>query len=158
MAKASAGLLMYRGAGDALEVLLVHPGGPFFARRDDGAWTLPKGLIEAGEDPLACAKRELREETGIVAPAERYLPLGSVKQAGGKTVHAWAFEGDWDGVLESQRFELEWPPKSGRTQSFPEVDRAAFFSIGEARRKLNAAQVAFLDRLIAALAMSSVHE
>jgi len=148
MAKQSAGLLMYRLAGGAPEVLLVHPGGPFFAKKDEGAWTIPKGEIEAGEDPLACAKRELREEVGLCAPDTTYASLGSIKQAGGKVVHAWAFEGDWDGQLVSNTFELEWPPKSGRKRAFPEVDRAAFFAIEEARRKVNPAQALFLDRLL----------
>ena len=151
MAKQSAGLLMYRILTRGPEVLLVHPGGPFFAAKDDGAWTIPKGEIELNEDPLVCAKRELTEETGIVATAGSFLALGSIKQAGGKLVHAWAFKGDWDGVLRSNTFELEWPPRSGRTKMFPEVDRAAFFSIAQARTKLNAAQVVLLDRLLAAL-------
>jgi predicted NUDIX family NTP pyrophosphohydrolase len=152
MAKQSAGLLMYRfsnsAPNSALEVLLVHPGGPFFAKKDEGAWTIPKGELDGGEDPLACAKRELQEETGIVPPDTRYESLGSIKQAGGKVVKAWAFAGDWNGELVSNTFELEWPPKSGKKRAFPEVDRAAFFAIEEARRKMNPAQAPFLDRLL----------
>jgi predicted NUDIX family NTP pyrophosphohydrolase len=151
MAKHSAGLLMYRVANGTAEVLLVHPGGPFFARKDEGAWTIPKGEIDASEDALACAKRELQEEVGIAAPDTTYAPLGSIKQAGGKVVRAWAFEGDWDGVLVSNTFELEWPPRSGKKRAFPEVDRAAFLPIEEARRKMNPAQAPFLDRLLALL-------
>jgi predicted NUDIX family NTP pyrophosphohydrolase len=151
MPKESSGLLLYRGTGDALEVLLAHPGGPFFTKKDEGTWTIPKGEIEPGEDALACAKRELQEEIGIVANATRYLALGSVRQKGGKTVHCWACEGDWDGTLVSNTFEMEWPPRSGKMRSFPEVDRAAFFSIAEARAKLNPAQAEFLARLLAAL-------
>jgi predicted NUDIX family NTP pyrophosphohydrolase len=152
MAKHSAGLLLYRVAPNGTEVFLVHPGGPFFASKDDGAWTIPKGEIDANEDALACAKRELQEETGIVASAARYIELGSITQKGGKQVQAWAYEGNWDGTLVSNNFELEWPPRSGRKRAFPEVDRAAFFSIDEARKKLNPAQVALLDRLLEALA------
>jgi predicted NUDIX family NTP pyrophosphohydrolase len=151
MAKHSAGLLMYRVADGAPEVLLVHPGGPFFAKKDEGAWTIPKGVLDPGEDALACAKRELREETGIVPPETSYAPLGSIKQAGGKVVQAWAFAGDWSGVLVSNTFELEWPPRSGKKRAFPEVDRAAFFTIEEARRKMNPAQAPFLDRLLVLL-------
>ncbi len=152
MPKESAGLLLYRIVEGGPEVLLAHPGGPFFAKKDLGAWTIPKGLIEPGEDALSCAKRELHEEIGIVAGAASYLALGSVRQAGGKTVHAWAFEGDWDGVLKSNLFEVEWPPRSGKKRFYPEVDRAAFFAIDEARAKLNPAQAQFIDRLLAALA------
>lgn len=141
---------MYRHVASELQVLLVHPGGPFFKSKDEGAWTIPKGELDAGEDALACAKRELEEETGIVANASSYIALGSIKQAGGKVVHAWAFEGDWDErTLRSNTFELEWPPRSGGTQSFPEVDRAAFFAIDAARAKLNPAQTPLLDRLLA---------
>ena len=152
MPKQSAGLLLYRGAGAALEVLLAHPGGPFFIKKDEGSWSIPKGEIEPGEEALACAKRELHEEIGIVASADRYIALGSVRQAGGKTVHCWAFEGDWDGVLQSNLFEVEWPPRSGKKRMYPEVDRAAFFSIERARVMMNPAQAAFLDRLLEKLA------
>lgn len=152
MAKESAGLLLFRGSAEQLEVLLAHPGGPFFTKKDEGTWTIPKGEIEPGEDGLACAKRELHEEIGIVSNAATYTPLGSVRQKGGKTVHCWACEGDWDGTLVSNLFEMEWPPRSGKMRKFPEVDRAGFFSIEAARALLNPAQTAFLDRLLAALA------
>jgi predicted NUDIX family NTP pyrophosphohydrolase len=147
MSKLSAGLLIFRlRAG--LEVLLVHPGGPFFRSKDDGVWTVPKGEVEKGEEPLATARRELREETGLVAPETGFIPLGEVRQRGGKRVVAWAFEGDVDpAAIESESFELEWPPHSGRRQRFPEVDRADFFRAAQARVKLNEAQVAFIDRL-----------
>ncbi len=135
-----------------LEVLLVHPGGPFFAKKDLGVWTIPKGLPEPSEPLLEAAIRELREETGLVASGP-YLELGSVRQKGGKLVHGWAFEGDLpDGfVLASNTFDLEWPPRSGRRRAFPEVDRAEFFDVGEARRKINEAQIPFLERLSQAL-------
>lgn len=152
MPKESAGLLLYRHTPRGVEVFLVHPGGPYFASKDEGAWSIPKGELDGDEDPLACAKRELQEETGIVARAERYLELGAIKQKGGKLVRAWACEGEWDGTLVSNDFELEWPPRSGRKRMFPEVDRAAFFTPDEARKKLNPAQVELLDRLLAALA------
>ena len=150
----SAGLLMYRVVDGALEVLLAHPGGPFFRNKDLGAWTLPKGLIEPSEDPLACARREFQEETGIVPAASAYLALGEIKQRGGKRVTAWAFEGTYDGAgpPASNTFELEWPPKSGRRATFPEIDRLAFFDLSTARTKIVAAQAELLDRLVAALA------
>jgi predicted NUDIX family NTP pyrophosphohydrolase len=132
-----------------LQVLLVHPGGPFFRNRDVGAWTIPKGEVAEGEDLLERAKIEFKEELGIAASGN-WMNLGSVKQKGGKTVHAWAFAGELedDFKLISNTFELEWPPRSGKMQQFPEVDRASFFSVEEARRKINVAQTAFLDRLI----------
>src|SRR5688572_12952391 len=124
-AKQSAGLLMYRRGSDGVELFLVHPGGPFYARKDDGVWTIPKGEPAPGEALLACAQREFEEETGMQPRAERFLELGAIRQAGGKTVHAWAFEGAWgDRELRCNTFELEWPPRSGRKQAFPEVDRA----------------------------------
>ena len=148
----SAGLLLYRRRAGALEVLLVHPGGPFFRRRDLGAWGVPKGELAPGEAGEAAARRELAEETGLRAPETGLLDLGEVRQRGGKRVRAWAFEGDCDpGALRSNHFEIEWPPRSGRVQRFPEVDRAAFFDLAEARRRINAAQIPFLDRLAAAL-------
>jgi predicted NUDIX family NTP pyrophosphohydrolase len=151
VSKLSAGLLMFRLRAE-LEVFLVHPGGPFFRNKDDGAWTVPKGELEPGEDPIAAARREFEEETGIVAPEEGLIPLGEVRQKGGKRVAAWAFEGDCDpAAIESGSFELEWPPRSGRRQLFPEVDRADFFPASRARAKLNEAQVAFIDRLQRAL-------
>jgi len=129
-------------------VLLVHPGGPFWRKRDDGAWSIPKGEIETGEKPMAVARREFQEELGLPAPEGTFTPLGSVKQAGGKVVHAWAVESDVDvNGLKFGSIELEWPPRSGTKQAFPEVDRAEWFDLETARRKINAAQAAFLDRL-----------
>jgi len=146
--KTSAGLLLYRVTrAGGLEVLLVHPGGPLFAKKDLGHWTVPKGEIDAGEELLAAAHRELAEETGFTA-AGPALELGTVKQKNGKIVHAWAVRGDADVTrLVSNEFELEWPPKSGRVRSFPEVDRAEWFALDEARRRIKAAQEPFLDRL-----------
>lgn len=152
MKRRSAGLLMYRRAGAGLEVFLAHPGGPYFAKKDRGAWTLPKGEPEDGEDLLGCARREFEEETGMAPDASEYLPLGEITQAGGKAVSAWAFAGEWGGrELRSNRFELEWPPQSGRKWSFPEIDRVAFFPIERARERINPAQVELLDRLEHAL-------
>jgi predicted NUDIX family NTP pyrophosphohydrolase len=148
MPRASAGLLMYRRRSGALQVLLVHPGGPFWTKRDLGAWTIPKGEVAQGEDPLATARREFEEETSLRANGP-FLPLGSVTQKAGKVVHAWAFEGDCDPALvESNTFEVEWPPRSGKWRSFPEVDRAEWFSLEDARLKLNAAQTSLLDALV----------
>ncbi len=149
MATLSAGLLVFRrGTGGDPEVLLVHPGGPFWSRRDAGAWSIPKGEVEAGEQPAAAAEREFVEELGRPAPAGTRTDLGEITQAGGKRVRAWAVEGAFDDTdITSSRFELEWPPRSGRRQSFPEVDRAAWFSLVDARQKLVAAQSALLDRL-----------
>jgi predicted NUDIX family NTP pyrophosphohydrolase len=146
--RTSAGLLMFRKAKSGLEVLLVHPGGPFFRNKDDGAWTIPKGEVGEDEDLLVRARTEFEEELGF-APTGNWIELGSVKQKGGKTVHAWAFEGDLPDhfKLASNTFEMEWPPRSGRQQTFPEIDRAEFFSIVEAKQKINAAQIAFLERL-----------
>jgi predicted NUDIX family NTP pyrophosphohydrolase len=148
---ASAGLLLYRSAPSGVEVFLVLPGGPFFRNRDDGWWTVPKGLVEPGEDPLAAARREFEEETGFAPPAPEsanYLDLGTVRQKGGKVVQAWAVEGDCDpALLRSNTFRLEWPPRSGRMSEFPEIARGGFFSLDAARRKINAAQTALLDRL-----------
>jgi predicted NUDIX family NTP pyrophosphohydrolase len=144
----SAGILLYRLAGGAPEVLLVHPGGPFWARKDAGVWSIPKGEYEEGEDPRACALREFEEETGSALPESRLIDLGEVSQKSGKLVTAWAAEGDLDAdAIESNTFTMEWPPRSGRTAEFPEVDRAAWFE-AEAREKLNAAQAEFLDRLM----------
>jgi len=150
--KTSAGLLMYRHTGGVLQVLLAHPGGPFWRNKDDGAWTLPKGEYEAPEEALAAARREFGEETGFPAPGP-FLPLGEVKQKSGKRVAAWAFHGDCEpGALCSNSFELEWPPKSGKRQSFPEIDRVQWFTLAEARSKIHLAQRDLLDRLEAALA------
>jgi predicted NUDIX family NTP pyrophosphohydrolase len=147
-AKHSAGLLMFRRGPAGVEVLLAHPGGPFFAKKDAGAWSVPKGEVDPGEDPLACARREFNEETGLTPPLEHFAALGTIKQRGGKTVEAWAFEGDCDPArLTSNTFELEWPPRSGRLQSFPEVDRLQFFSLADACDKINPAQIEFLERL-----------
>ena len=148
MPKTSAGLLLYRRVDGALEVLLVHPGGPYWARKDDGAWSVPKGEYEPGEDPLEVARREFEEELGAAPPDGTPAPLGEIRQAGGKIVTAWAQEGDLDVTdVRSNTFEMEWPPRSGRTQEFPEVDAAAWFSIEDARTKLNRGQLPFLDRL-----------
>ena len=147
----SAGLLMFRRASGGVEVLLAHPGGPFWSRRDEGAWTLPKGEIDPGEDPLAAAQREFLEETGFTSTPP-FHSLGELRQKSGKRISAWAFEGDADpAALVSLHFELEWPPRSGRTQAFPEVDRVAWFGLPEARRRLIPGQVPFLDALAQAL-------
>ncbi|MCH9687581.1 MAG: NUDIX domain-containing protein [Deltaproteobacteria bacterium] len=138
---------------EGLELLLAHPGGPLFARKDDGAWTIPKGLVEPGEDPLSAARREFEEETGFVIGSCPLLALGQVRQRGGKIVTAWAFEGDCDpSALVSNTFEMVWPPRSGRRQRFPEIDRVAFFEPVAARRKLLEAQATFVERLERALA------
>lgn len=131
-----------------MEVLLVHPGGPFWKKRDAGAWSIPKGEIEPGEQAIDVARREFREELGAESPAGTPLSLGTVRQAGGKIVHAWALQGDFDeSRLDSAKFSMEWPPRSGRSQEFPEVDRAAWFSLEDARRMILPAQATFLDRL-----------
>jgi len=149
--KRSAGLLLFRRGRTGLEVLLAHPGGPFWARKDDGAWTLPKGEVDEGEEPLAAALREFAEETGLV-PQEPFLSLGQVRQKAGKEVVAWACEGDFDPAqLRCNLFEIEWPPRSGRRQRYPEVDRVGWFSCEEAKRKLLPRQVPFIDRLLAAV-------
>ncbi|HEY4200959.1 MAG TPA: NUDIX domain-containing protein [Devosiaceae bacterium] len=148
----SAGILLYRGVGEAQEVLLVHPGGPFWTKKDDGAWSIPKGLCEPGEDPLLAAQREFTEETGAVAEGP-FLKLGRFRLASGKVVAAWACRGNFDPAeLKSNSFELEWPPRSGRIEAFPEVDRAAWFDLRQAREKLNKGQVGVLEALAAALA------
>ena len=144
---------MFRKRGGRLEVLLAHPGGPYFHNKDDGIWTVPKGEVEEGEDLLARAKIEFEEELGVAPPPAPLIDLSWIKQKGGKTVYAWAFEGDLqdDFKLVSNTFEMEWPPRSGKMEAFPEVDRAAFFPVGTARIKIKAAQEPFLDRLIDAL-------
>ncbi|MGD0815562.1 MAG: NUDIX domain-containing protein [Verrucomicrobiota bacterium] len=147
MKKESAGLIMFRFRDGDLEVLLAHPGGPFWQRKDLGAWTIPKGEIEKTDDPLVTAQREFGEETGLIADGPFY-PLGSVAQKSGKIIHAWAFRGDCDpSTIRSNMVEIEWPPRSERKIKIPEIDRAAFFSLREATQKLNPAQVAFLTRL-----------
>jgi predicted NUDIX family NTP pyrophosphohydrolase len=155
--RTSAGLLMFRKSPKGLEVLLAHPGGPYFRNKDEGAWTIPKGEAAKGEDLLTRARTEFEEELGIAAPAvTNWIELGSVKQKGGKIVHAWAFEGDCprNFVAVSNTFDLEWPPRSGRTQQFPEIDHAEFFSVDEAKRKVKDAQIPFLDRLVEALGIA----
>jgi predicted NUDIX family NTP pyrophosphohydrolase len=149
----SAGLLLYRLTDDgALEVLVVHPGGPFWRTKDDGAWSIPKGEIEDGDHPQATADREFAEELGTVAPAGRRIDLGEITQRAGKRVLAWAVAGDFDvTTLRSNTFDLEWPRGSGRLESFPEVDRAEWFTVPVAHQKLNEAQRPFLERLTVAL-------
>jgi predicted NUDIX family NTP pyrophosphohydrolase len=151
MAKESAGLLLYRLRDGALEVFLVHPGGPFWAKKDEGAWTIPKGELSPGEDSSAAALREFSEETGHQLDGDlRSLP--SIRQAGGKTVRAWALEGDLDpAALTSNDFEMEWPPRSGKRQRFPEVDRGAWFDFDTARTRINKGQAGLLDALAALL-------
>jgi predicted NUDIX family NTP pyrophosphohydrolase len=149
----SAGILLYRRCAGALELLLVHPGGPYWARKDAGAWSIPKGEHAEGEDALACARREFAEETGTVPPAGALVPLGEVRQRSGKRVSAWAAEGDLEpDTVRSNTFTVEWPPRSGRMQEFPEVDRAGWFAPEAARAALVPAQAAFVDRLLEHLA------
>ncbi len=145
--KISAGILLWRKRG-GLEVFLVHPGGPFWAKKDLGAWSIPKGEIDEGEDPLTAARREFEEETGFAIDGD-FQPLAPLKQPSGKVIVAFAVEGDCDPAqLRSNTFELEWPPKSGRRAEFPEVDRAAWFDVEEARTRIIKGQVAFLDELL----------
>jgi predicted NUDIX family NTP pyrophosphohydrolase len=147
MPKHSAGLLMYRVYEGQLQVLLVHFGGPFWARKDRGAWAIPKGEIEPDEDPLDAAKREFEEETGFPSQGEM-IPLGDIRQKSGKTVSAWAFAGDCDPrQIKSNLFTVEWPPRSGKQQQFPEVDRAEFFSLDAAKEKIVAGELELLQRL-----------
>ncbi len=147
MAKKSAGLLMYRMRDGILEVLLVHLGGPFWVKKDAGAWFVPKGEVDPGEDELGAAKREFKEETGF-DPGDELQPLGSVKHKSGKTVTAWAFEGDCDpATLKSNTFTLEWPPRSGKQKEFPEIDRACFFTLDEAREIIHPAEFELVERL-----------
>lgn len=144
----SAGLLMFRRSNNDLEFLLAHPGGPYFQERDEGWWTIPKGLSEPNEDLLQTAIREFQEETGIVSQPP-YLALGNVKQKGGKVVHAWAFAGDWQECdrFQCNSFRMEWPPNSGKFQQFPEVDQIAWMDTDTALRKINQAQATFIHRL-----------
>ena len=149
MPRVSAGLLMYRFREKEVQVLLAHPGGPFFASKDEGSWTIPKGEIEPGEELLEAAKREFQEETGVT-PTGRFIALIPIKQKGGKIVHAWAFEGDCDPTaIVSNTFTMEWPPKSGRQMAFPEMDRADFFDVAAAKAKIKAAQRPLIDELAA---------
>lgn len=144
----SAGILLYRFIEGRLEVLLVHPGGPFWVQRDDGAWSIPKGLVGEHESLLDAARREFREETGFAADGD-LVPLGSLRQPSGKIVHAWALQKDIDAAkVVSNSFSLEWPRHSGVQQTFPEIDKAAWFRLPQARRKITAGQAAFLDRLV----------
>jgi predicted NUDIX family NTP pyrophosphohydrolase len=146
--KRSAGIVLYRRRSHGVEVLLGHMGGPYWERKDAGAWTIPKGEIEPDEDPLAVARREFEEELGSPVPAGALTDLGEIRQAGGKTVRAWAVEGDLDTTtFVSNTFEMEWPPRSGRTQSFPEIDRAAWFDLPAAHAAIIAGQRELLDRL-----------
>ena len=148
MPKRSAGILLYRRTNGEPEVLLVHPGGPFWEKKDLGAWSIPKGEYDEAEDPRACALREFEEELGARPPEGDLAALGSAKQSGGKVVTAWAIEGDLDPAgARSNTFTLEWPPRSGVMREFPEVDRADWFTLDDARRRINPAQAVFLDRL-----------
>ena len=157
MSKLSAGLLVYRSTIGRLEVLLVHPGGPYWTKRDDGAWSVPKGEYEADEDPLQVAMREFREELGLDPPSDRQpVFLGESRQPSGKRVSVWALNGDIDvRVVHSNTFTMEWPPRSGRKGEFPEVDRAAWFEEAAARRKILPGQIPFIDRLFELLQDSS---
>jgi predicted NUDIX family NTP pyrophosphohydrolase len=148
MSTQSAGILLYRRGAEGPQVLLVHPGGPYWTKKDLGAWSIPKGEYEEGEDPRACALREFEEELGVAPPDGELAELGSTRQAGGKLVTAWAVEGDVDAAsVRSNTFTLEWPPRSGVMREFPEVDRAHWFPLVEARRRINPAQAVFLDNL-----------
>lgn len=155
MPKRSAGLLLFRRRGGNVEVFLVHPGGPFWSKKDLGAWSIPKGEYAAGEDSLEAALREFQEETGTRAGGVP-IPLRDIRQAGGKIVSAWAMEGDFDAArLRSNLFRMEWPPKSGETKQFPEIDKGEWFSIDAARLKLLKSQTGFLDQLVLTLAGGS---
>ena len=146
--KKSAGLLLFRETAAGVEVLLVHPGGPFWAKKDDGSWSIPKGEFADDEEPLSAAKREFEEETGV-PPAGDFLPLQPLRQPSGKVVFAWALRSDFDPTsLKSNMFSMEWPPKSGQQQEFPEVDRAAWFGVQSARRKILKGQAPFLDQVL----------
>jgi predicted NUDIX family NTP pyrophosphohydrolase len=151
-ARVSSGILLYRRPGGRLQVLLAHPGGPYFARKDEGHWTIPKGEVDPGEDLISVGRREFEEETGQPVPEGPPRELGSIVQKGGKIVHGWAVEGDLDPEAgASNTFEVEWPPGSGRRQTFPEIDRVAWFDADEARRRIKATQIPFIDRLEAGL-------
>jgi predicted NUDIX family NTP pyrophosphohydrolase len=155
MPKRAAGILLYRRVGNQLEVLLAHPGGPLWSKKDDGVWSIPKGEYDDTEIPLVAAKREFKEETGFEVPGGDVIELKAVKQKSGKVVIAFAVEGDIDAAqIRSNTFSIEWPPKSGRKQNFPEIDRAGWFSLKEARIKIRPEQVALLDELHAVLGRS----
>ena len=147
---------MYRRKHNQLEFFLAHPGGPFYAKKDLGSWDLPKGEVEPERELFAEAQREFTEETNITPPGQRelYIELGTAQMSGGKTVHAWAFESDFEGAIVSNTFEMEWPPHSGKKQSFPEMDRAEFFAYAEAKEKINPKLAVFLDRLAEALGIT----
>ena len=152
MAILSAGILVFRRKEGQVEVLIIHPGGPLWAKKDAGSWSLPKGQLGEGEDPLVAALREFEEEIGMPCPTGKKIDLGEIKMKSGKRVRAWAVEGDLDVTqLRSNTFSLEWPPRSGKFQDFPEVDRGAYLSVQEAKEKLIAAQHPFLDRLLEVL-------
>jgi predicted NUDIX family NTP pyrophosphohydrolase len=147
MTKESAGLLMFRIRDGKLQLLLAHPGGPFWKNKDTGAWSIPKGEIQPGEEPLNAARREFAEELGFAAEGD-FIPLTTIQQKGGKRVQVWAFEGDWDpSLLQSNTFQMEWPPRSGRMQEFPEIDRAEFFDLSRAKLQINSGQVPCLEEL-----------
>ncbi len=147
MAKVSAGILMYRRSNGAIQVFLVHPGGPLWVKKDLGAWSIPKGEVDSGEDMLFAARREFEEETGFRVSGS-FVPLSPIKLKSGKVVHAWAVEGDCDPLeIRSNSFSMEWPPRSGKRQEFPEIDRAAWFGIDEAKEKINKGQVPLLEEL-----------
>lgn len=148
MSKLSAGIIAYRIINGEVEVLLVHPGGPFFKNKDAGAWSIPKGEYVEGEDALMAAKREFEEETGNVLPDNKIIQLSAVKIKSGKVISAWAIEANFDtSSIHSNLFEIEWPPRSGKKQSFPEIDRAEWFTLKEAKYKINSGQSNFLDQL-----------
>ena len=150
--RTSAGILLFRPRGGQLEVLLAHPGGPFFRNRDEGHWTIPKGEADGDEGLIAVARREFEEETGHAAPDSEPIELGSIVQKGGKVVHAWALEGDLDpAAAESNTFDMVWPPGSGRVQTFPEIDRVEWFGVDEAKRRVKPTQIPLIDRLVEAL-------
>jgi predicted NUDIX family NTP pyrophosphohydrolase len=148
-AKQSAGILVYRLSQQDVEVLLVHPGGPFWTKKDDGAWFIPKGEIEPGEEPLEAALREFREELGMAPPSDEPHPLGTVKNKGGKLIYGWALPGDLDlAAFKSNMFSLEWPPRSGKVREFPEVDRAQYFGVEQALKKMHPAELPLIQRLL----------
>ena len=148
VSRRSAGIALYRRSDSGLEILLVHPGGPLWARRDQGVWSIPKGEYGDGEDPEAAARREFAEEVGSPPPPGELVDLGEIKQRSGKLVRAWGIEGDLDaGAIVSNTFSMEWPPRSGQTRQFPEVDRAEWFGMVEARERINPGQVPLLERL-----------